>query len=912
MNSPANTESTSFTRDILGRFTCNGLDEALGTVDPAAHRDNRPFDCIIVGGGSFGGVLASHLFQADKRRSRRILVLDAGPLALPEHWQNLPAPFELPGDAGPNSVWDKNVWNSDSPQDWNRRFPGLAFCLGGRSVFWGGWSPYFIDSELDLTHWPKPVVDDLTGPALDDGFGKKFSYLDWAARQIGTERTNDFLFGPLHVGLRKRLFDGLKSRPGAETTTLTGNRGVLDELDHLEAPLAVQSASPLAGNFPFNKFNAVQLLMRAARAAQVEAEDAVPSSVANRTAAVARTKRMMVCPNVRIVRLEYDGQRITSVITNQFGQEIPIVVPPQGKVFLALGTIENTRQALLALPNVHGQIGRNLMAHLRSNLTIRVSREAFRAALAKLKQQDPATFPPELDEALQANALGASALFVKGIVPIKNGLKGHFHIQITASGLGGQGLGSEAELFKKLPDIEGLDRLGHADDQWIVITLRGIGEMFGDRVGVNPPNRITLDTFGSRGYFDFGQPRALISLESGPKDAEHGRLWKAMDDAALELAKVFADGGEVQYLFPPQGATAAKALWKTTPPIDDQMRDTLSSTHHEGGTLRMGSAPANSATDQWGRLWETDNLHAVGPALLPTLGSPNPMLSGVALAFRLGDHVLNEKPVSASEPMAPIPGGPLDETDFQTLFDGTAKSFGNWIPVGENRFALQDGCIVTQDGGDLGLLFHASARASEKFTLRLEFKTLRPTGVGNDNSGVFVRFLDPRQPVTDRSGKDVGQYGNGSYVAVDTGFEIQIDEEARGDSRKGEPDGMDKKLTGAIYDIPTESSAPYFQNYQRGSALQAGVWNVMEIRGNGQNYEVLVNGQRATIYKNLDPYRGKAGGVDPTAGCIGVQSHTGRVAFRNIRIRPTVPVAQPLSAPTRRASGTTAPAGKQF
>jgi hypothetical protein len=72
-------------------------------------------------------------------------------------------------------------------------------------------------------------------------------------------------------------------------------------------------------------------------------------------------------------------------------------VPPHGNVFLALGTIENTRFALSTLPNTQGLIGRNLMAHLRSNLTIRIPRANFGAVL------DPARNPE----------LQVSALFVK-------------------------------------------------------------------------------------------------------------------------------------------------------------------------------------------------------------------------------------------------------------------------------------------------------------------------------------------------------------------------------------------------------------------------------------------------------------------------------------------------------------------
>ena len=70
---------TDFTKDVLGRYVCNGLDEALRSSDPTGGRpDARPFDVIVIGGGSFGPILAQHLFAADKSHSHRVLVLEAG------------------------------------------------------------------------------------------------------------------------------------------------------------------------------------------------------------------------------------------------------------------------------------------------------------------------------------------------------------------------------------------------------------------------------------------------------------------------------------------------------------------------------------------------------------------------------------------------------------------------------------------------------------------------------------------------------------------------------------------------------------------------------------------------------------------------------------------------------------------
>ena len=52
--------------------------------------DMRPFDFIIIGGGTFGAALAEHLWFRSADRSERVLVLEGGPFLLPEHVQNLP------------------------------------------------------------------------------------------------------------------------------------------------------------------------------------------------------------------------------------------------------------------------------------------------------------------------------------------------------------------------------------------------------------------------------------------------------------------------------------------------------------------------------------------------------------------------------------------------------------------------------------------------------------------------------------------------------------------------------------------------------------------------------------------------------------------------------------------------------
>ena len=81
------------------------------------------------------------------------------------------------------------------------------------------------------------------------------------------------------------------------------------------------------------------------------------------------------------------------------------------------------------------------------------------------------------------------------------------------------------------------------------------------------------------------------------------------------------------------------------------------------------------------------------------------------------------------------------------------------------------------------------------------------------NSGVFLRLRHPQEPVSAAlrarafaDGAPIDK--NPAWTAVYSGFEVQIDDTARGDvskdfyGRHPEPDGLWKNRTGAIYKTP--------------------------------------------------------------------------------------------------------------
>ncbi len=407
----------------------------------------------------------------------------------------------------------------------------------------------------------------------------------------------------------------------------------------------------------------------------------------------------------------------------------------------------------------------------------------------------------------------------------------------------------------------------------------------------NGASNVTLDL--DPGQVDFGERKAFVNLRPNLKDLQ---LWDAMDKASDDLAVAFANGRAVDFLHPVSGADVqlradVMTIATVIPHVGrDQhpngRRDALGSTHHEAGTLRMGDNPTTSVTDANCRFHGVKNAYVAGPALFPTIGSPNPMLTGIALARRLGDHLL------------PPPPAAVSEAGFRSLFDGSEKSadlFVKWNRVGGGNFIPVRRTLIAQpDSNGIGLLYYA-AEQFDNFTLRLDFCLPHPRGASNDNSGIFLRFRNPKLPeLPGTPGPDVP--GNLATVAVDTGYEIQIDEEARGDTRKGELDGFLYNRTGAVYKVKTIGTAPGQQNYTNSQRLASGVWHSYDITVTDRTYDVLLNGQPATKF-TADPsdpserFRGRKKSEDPDSGFIGLQVHTGSVAFANIRIRPNVSVS---------------------
>jgi hypothetical protein len=153
-----------------------------------------------------------------------------------------------------------------------------------------------------------------------------------------------------------------------------------------------------------------------------------------------------------------------------------------------------------------------------------------------------------------------------------------------------------------------------------------------------------------------------------------------------------------------------------------------------------------------------------------------------------------------------------------------------------------------------------------------------------------VRFRQPHTKWNDVNMREPRAQGNPAWVAVDTGFEVQIDEQ-------GIPDFLDRHRTGAIYNVPAgEGGGAADQVFTAGPVLQPRHWYELEVQVTGDLYETRLRDaevagaafQQITRFQRNPatyPNRGLAAAQDSRSGYVGIQAHSGAVAFRQIRVK---------------------------
>lgn len=874
-------QRTTMSIDVAGRFVCNLLSEILNPPIPddtpgplrstTVATDVAPPDAIVIGSGMYGSYIASRMY----RMGLKVLVLEAGPFLIGEHYQNLSMTgfqaggeiLALEGTPGLNDTQGL-VWGQ--PWRGNELFRRQAFCVGGKSIFWGGWSPRLTDEVLTsrLTNqsvtWPSRTVDFFRDPDL----GYERTELEMGVRERipgqpgSSEIGTDFFNSPqnrLTELLQTKLSSQVKQYDIGHPSTNRNSRAVVDKV--LSAPIAVQAQAPASGLFSFKKYSALQTLIANIR------EDV------DRAGSIDARRRLSLVPNTKVLRLEtetIDGQEAVTRIKILGANDI--VISPQTQVILALSSIESTRLALDSFGSIKPMgdlMGRNAMAHVRNNVTMRIRRSAL--GLTSHEQLETAAFH------LAGRAESG----------------GEFHIQFYA-GFSPNSDG-DSVLYKMVTDLEVLHQLLlNQDPEWVSLTFRGCGEMVGrvdiatgdDRAGyINLSNEV--DAIGNR-------PRAWVRLVQQPKDLDvFDSIDQVIHQIALDLAggnasnvQVWTGNGFVDIDASPFRLGGAR--YSRLAQGEGGIRDGLGTTWHESGTLWMGDTASSSLTNYAGRFHQVANAWCVDQAVFPRVGSANPVPTGITIA-RLAAETIADNGVEIDRERNPQ-GRTVkyfhrsSESGFEPLLRFTP---GMNLPTGwkhEGNGGFQKFGAILESQGGIGLLYYSL----EEFTdLTIRFQWRSPTL--RNNSGLYVRI--PSKSIGN------GMFGLARNVedSIRTGYEIQIDNSGeRSNTEYPNAFFIPHHQTGAIYPVhgfpqnqlPSPNGMASIANIP---SKPLGNWNDMEVLVGGNQIRVILNGVRVLDNPGGDYFDSNR---RYPKGLIAIQNHFNghRVQIRHLRINRGMPL----------------------
>ena len=780
MNAPKE-KTPPFSQNILARYFCNTLDEAQQSSDA------KPFDVVVIGSGMYGAFIATELYRLSKKQlgfnnRLRILILEAGPYLLYEHIQNLPTNTGGIFKAVNKSPYACNVRRAQKEEQYFSNVTEHSYCVGGKSLTWGKWSPKLIPQDLDSEAWPEEVKKHLNNRYQD------------VEEEIGAKKTTDLIYGKLFDDLLVLLEEKLPPHNNLQLSA---------------APVAVSVDSPASGLYSPDAYSSLGGLLAAIR---LEASLDIPLDL----------KSIFLVPNTLAYHLETKNGRVVqiNVIEDPDGTKTKnsFKLSPQCDVILAGTAIESTRLALNSFPRSQKPseklIGRNLMGHLFSAVTVRIKREALHF---------------NMDDQLQ------SALF--HIQGHSDRFQKSFHYQLFCDS--DPNFSSQEMLYKMFYDLEQVtETIQLQDPEWVTILALTCSEIKGNPqhpIYSAGTNWMDLSPNQSDEWGDVNYAKPFLQWESSQDDEI---FWDDVHAVLFDFLESLVSSGEIEYYLPVDQTWTSQ---KPTPAQFDQFQKTSAfwDSRHEAGTMWMGDHAEKSVTDIDGKLHHIQNVYCADQAIFPTVGSANPVLTGLTLDLKIAQAIVDRYQDY------PEHSDHSNLNGFQPLFNGT---FEGWKIQnnGEYRILGHEILELRSKGGH-GVAWYQLQQFSE-FELIVDWR-------GFDysmNGGVLVHASDPSQ-----NAEEVYRLG----------YEIQIDES--GYDYLQQSHGSPKHKTGAIYNLCSAN---------RGNIKKTPFWNRYKITSHLNQIKVELNGKLVSQLDEMLPDKNRSGYI-----CL--QFHTGTIQFKNVFIR---------------------------
>lgn len=544
------------------------------------------YEVIVVGAGAGGGVAACVLAEA----GHRVLLVERGDWLTstdlrPDHLRNQRLPLGYDTPAGPPATGNPRVLATAAGErvlaSTDPRWSNNAMTLGGGTRVYGAMAFRFCPDDFRMaTTYGVPAGSSLADwPISYDDLAPYYDRAEWEIGVSG-DPAGDSAAGPRACGYP---MPPIRNNAALSRAALTRGATALG-LTTGPAPLLINSEA------------------RGGRGACLSCGACVgfgcPGEFKNGThntvipRAIA-TGRCDVLTSARAERLVTDADgRVTGVaLATAAGGSIRRRVVAAAQMVLGAGAIETARLLLNStsaresqgIGNTHDQVGRHLQGHV------------YAGAYGLF------------DEVVQ-DCRGPGPSIVTHDYRHHN------------DGLIGGGILANDFVLTPLGAWAALTRLG-AIPPWGAAGKRAMRDLYARLALVmgpiqetpSPDARVTVDPEVRDA---FGLPVARLSGGLHPESRTAAQF---LSDKAVAWLRA-------------SGAT-------TVLPFVGGAVEGPSGGQHQAGTCRMGTEPASSVTDAWGRVWGHANLHIVDGSLHVTNGGVNPVLTILANAYRVSSHL---------------------------------------------------------------------------------------------------------------------------------------------------------------------------------------------------------------------------------------------------------------------------------
>lgn len=315
-------------------------------------REQERFDFIVVGSGFCALAFAKRIL--DHEPDQRILILERGPFFLPEHFQNLPLPYQRTlGGLSETFPWTLSARTAGQAPGRIAWQHGMVPFFGGRSVLWSAWCP-------------RPLPDEMRGwaPAMIEAAQRNFDDAEKLLNVVPADRIDSNLsddatalvakrrpvYAALQSGIQRMIADNLDRVPSATRS--------------MAAPIAVGAG--IQEDLDFAKYSTPSPLL-----------DLVQPDVGKPIA----DRHVCIKTECVVNRIQQQDGVATALDTS-----LGIVNVGDAKLILAMGSLPPATLLLNSFPDIP-DVGQRFTAHFITSIVARVPREdyAFANQLADME-----------------------------------------------------------------------------------------------------------------------------------------------------------------------------------------------------------------------------------------------------------------------------------------------------------------------------------------------------------------------------------------------------------------------------------------------------------------------------------------------------------------------------------------------